>query len=135
MSSGKDELTGMLKHVPGIARGLLRSWIPEEVFEDMLSAGNVAALEAFRRYRKGSNARFSTFAYRAVKGAILREMKRYFRMSSEAVGEQKSVEVYYKEQVDLMAVIRACGSLTRDESKAVSLRYLNRHCDYSSGKV
>lgn len=62
--------------VRAIARQLLHG-LPDCVeFDDLVQAGFLGLLEARRRYREGGPARFSTFAWRRIHGAMVDEIRR-----------------------------------------------------------
>lgn len=66
----------LLPMVRSIARHLA-SGLPRSVaIEDLVSAGRVGLVEAARRYRPDRGARFSTFAYYRVRGAMIDSLRR-----------------------------------------------------------
>ena len=58
------------RSVPNDKRGIVS-------IEDLICAGNVGLVEAAARFKEGGEAKFSTYAYKWINGAILAELNFY----------------------------------------------------------
>ncbi len=67
----RDKITNNIALVKRLAETLDVTFQPAVSYEDLISAGTLGLIEAARRYSSASGAKFSTFAYRRIRGAML----------------------------------------------------------------
>jgi len=70
-----ERITQFLPMVPKIAQRVVTYLKPPLSFEDMVSAGTLGLIKAARDYDPSHQAKFKTYAYIRIKGAILDELR------------------------------------------------------------
>ena len=79
------------KFVPDGKRGTV-------TIEDLISAGNVGLVEAASKFKEGGEAKFSTYAYQWIKGAIFAELNFYIGSRALLLDDQTTDAVISKQR-------------------------------------
>ena len=71
-----------MKYVPDEKKGMVS-------YDDLFSAGCVGLVEAAKRYKTGRAAKFTTYAYRWIKGEIIRELIFYIGKDALLINDEE----------------------------------------------
>jgi RNA polymerase sigma factor for flagellar operon FliA len=82
-SVAEQRITELLPMVSRIANRVVAYLKPPLSFEDLIAAGTVGLVKAARDYDASHQARFKTYAYIRIRGAILDELKSWSFLSPE----------------------------------------------------
>ncbi len=78
------------KSVPNDKRGIVS-------IEDLICAGNVGLVEAATRFKEGGEAKFSTYAYKWINGAIIAELNFYIGARALLLDNEKMESIHSTE--------------------------------------
>ena len=93
--------------------------VPNSVIDkdDLVSCGFIGLLEAHNNYQLGRDAKFSTFAYFRIKGAMLDEMRRHQPHKRNVIDKYKKIEKAKRK----MAHLKECEATKQSLSQLSGL--------------
>ena len=111
-----DQITQFLPMVHRIVRRVVTYLKPSLSYEDLVSAGTVGLVKAARDYDPSHQAKFKTYAYIRIRGAILDELRNW-SFGSANVNKQIREAMQFS-----LEITKEKGTLPSDEELAGKLR-------------
>lgn len=127
----KNDIHSLIMDNMGLVKSLATrldvTFQPAVSFDDLISAGTVGLVEAAHRYKSGMDAKFSTFAYQRIRGAMLDLLRAHDPLGKSArakLGEIHEAITEFQSENRCTPSIKELAVLV-DMPKMEVLRYLS----------